>query len=121
MPTYEFGCAACGANTERRVGYDVSVVPCPSCGLTAVRRSVYRVNYTGFTPTPLNQKTYYQEFKDFQEAMGFVNRVAAVAEAEGHHPDIRVSYNHVSIELWTHAVKGLSENDFILASKVDLL
>ena len=61
------------------------------------------------------------KFKDFKQAMVFVNRVAEVAEAEGHHPDICVSYSTVRIELWTHAVGGLSENDFIVAAKIDNL
>jgi len=60
-------------------------------------------------------------FKDFKELMQFVNRVADVAEAEGHHPDLHIFYNKLRIELWTHAVKGLSENDFILAAKIDEL
>ncbi|HEX8221384.1 MAG TPA: 4a-hydroxytetrahydrobiopterin dehydratase [Chloroflexia bacterium] len=58
------------------------------------------------------------KFKDFKEAMAFVNRVADLAEAEGHHPDIHVSWNRVRLELTTHAIKGLSENDFILAAKI---
>ena len=57
-------------------------------------------------------------FKDFREAMVFVNRVADLAESEGHHPDIYISWNRVRLELTTHAIKGLSENDFIIASKV---
>ncbi|MEK7546752.1 MAG: 4a-hydroxytetrahydrobiopterin dehydratase [Patescibacteria group bacterium] len=61
------------------------------------------------------------KFKDFKEAMEFVNKVAAVAEEESHHPDIHIFYNLVEIELWTHAIWGLSENDFILAAKVDNL
>ena len=59
------------------------------------------------------------KFKDFKESIAFVNRVAAVAEAEGHHPDIWIMYSRVRIELWTHAIGGLSENDFILAAKID--
>lgn len=59
------------------------------------------------------------EFEDFAEAMKFVNNVAEIAENEGHHPDIKIHYNHVELELWTHAIGGLSENDFILAAKVD--
>ena len=59
------------------------------------------------------------EFKDFKEAMIFINKVAAIAEEEGHHPDIFISYNKVTIELWTHSIGGLSENDFILASKIE--
>ena len=59
------------------------------------------------------------KFKDFKEAMDFVNKVADIAEQEGHHPDIKISWNKVDIELWTHAIDGLSENDFILAAKID--
>lgn len=62
------------------------------------------------------------KFKDFKEAIAFVNRVAEVAEQEGHHPDMRVfGYKNVEIELSTHAIGGLSENDFILAAKIDHL
>lgn len=60
-------------------------------------------------------------FKDFKEAMMFVNKVADIAEAEGHHPDIAIHYNKVMIELSTHAIDGLSENDFIVASKIEAL
>ena len=59
------------------------------------------------------------KFKDFKEAINFTNRVARLAEAEGHHPDIFIFYNRVVIQLWTHAIQGLSENDFILAAKVE--
>lgn len=59
------------------------------------------------------------KFKDFKEAMAFVNNIAEIAEAEGHHPDIYIFYNRVNIELRTHAVNGLSENDFIMAAKID--
>lgn len=61
------------------------------------------------------------KFKNFLTAIDFVNKVAKIAEEEGHHPDIYVFYNKVQLDLFTHAVGGLSENDFILASKVDLL
>ncbi len=60
-------------------------------------------------------------FKNFVEAMKFVNSVAQIAEAEQHHPDITISYNKVSLELSTHAIGGLSENDFILAAKIATL
>ena len=53
--------------------------------------------------------------------MAFVNRVAERAEAEGHHPDIHIAWNRVRLELTTHAIKGLSENDFILAAKINAL
>jgi len=61
------------------------------------------------------------QFKDFKEAMRFVNRVAEAAEEEGHHPDIHIYYSKVRIELSTHKIKGLSKNDFILAAKINAL
>lgn len=60
-------------------------------------------------------------FEDFVALMVFVTRMAELAEAEGHHPDFCVHYNRLEITLWTHAVGGLSENDFILAAKIDTL
>jgi len=61
------------------------------------------------------------DFDDFLAAMAFVDKMAALAEAEGHHPDFCVHYSKVEVTLWTHAVGGLSENDFILASKIDAI
>ena len=58
-------------------------------------------------------------FKDFNESIKFVNKVADLAEEEGHHPDILISWNKVTLTLMTHAIGGLSENDFILAAKID--
>ncbi len=60
-------------------------------------------------------------FPDFKSALSFVDRVGEVAEVEGHHPDILLAYGRVRIKLWTHAVNGLSENDFITAAKVSEL
>lgn len=60
-------------------------------------------------------------FEGFKDAINFVNKIAEIAEKEGHHPDIYIFYNKVQIELFTHAVGGLSENDFIMASKIDVL
>ncbi len=61
------------------------------------------------------------EFRDFVEAMKFVNRVADLAEQQGHHPDIAIHWNRVDLVLWTHKIGGLHENDFILAAKIDRL
>jgi 4a-hydroxytetrahydrobiopterin dehydratase len=61
------------------------------------------------------------QFKDFKQAMAFVNRMADLAESEGHHPDFCVHYANIEVTLWTHAVGGLSENDFILAAKLDVV
>ena len=63
------------------------------------------------------RKTY--RFGSFKEGVAFANRVAELAESEGHHPDIYISWNRVRLELTTHAIKGLSENDFIMAAKIN--
>lgn len=62
------------------------------------------------------------QVKDFLAGIDFFHRVAGLAEQEGHHPELHLTgYRHVWIELWTHAVGGLSENDFIMAAKIDQL
>lgn len=61
------------------------------------------------------------KFKNFKDALAFVNEVGHIAEAEVHHPDIILKWGKVEVELSTHAIKGLSENDFILAAKIDTL
>ncbi len=61
------------------------------------------------------------KFKDFKEALSFVNKVGEIAESESHHPDIELGYGKVKIELSTHAIGGLSVNDFISAAKIDQL
>ncbi len=58
-------------------------------------------------------------FKNFQEALDFTNKVGAIAEAEGHHPDIYLAWGKVKITTWTHKIDGLTESDFILAAKCD--
>jgi len=58
-------------------------------------------------------------FPDFQKALDFVNRVGALAEEQGHHPDILLSWGKAEVTLWTHRVNGLSESDFIMAAKID--
>lgn len=65
------------------------------------------------------KKTF--EFEDFKESMKFVNKVADLAEEEGHHPYIYIYYDEVVFELYTHAIKGLHKNDFVMAAKIDEL
>ena len=61
------------------------------------------------------------KFTDFKTAMAFADKIAALAEEEGHHPELRVAWGEVKVSLWTHAVGGLSENDFILAAKISAI
>ncbi len=64
-------------------------------------------------------KTY--TFPDFKSALAFVNRVGELAEEQGHHPDIFLTWGKVEITIWTHKIDGLTESDFILAAKIDQL
>jgi 4a-hydroxytetrahydrobiopterin dehydratase len=61
------------------------------------------------------------KFPDFKQALDFVNRVGVLAEEQGHHPDILLTWGRVEITLWTHTIDGLSESDFIMAAKIDQL
>jgi 4a-hydroxytetrahydrobiopterin dehydratase len=60
-------------------------------------------------------------FPDFRQALDFVNRVGAIAEEQGHHPDILLTWGSAAITIWTHKIDGLTESDFILAAKIDKL
>jgi 4a-hydroxytetrahydrobiopterin dehydratase len=60
-------------------------------------------------------------FPDFAQALAFVNKVGAVAEEQGHHPDILLSWGRAEVTTWTHKIDGLTESDFILAAKIDKL
>jgi 4a-hydroxytetrahydrobiopterin dehydratase len=65
------------------------------------------------------RKTY--RFPNFREALGFTNQVGELAEEQGHHPDIHLTWGKVRLEIWTHKIDGLHESDFILAAKTDRL
>jgi 4a-hydroxytetrahydrobiopterin dehydratase len=101
-------CAACEGNVEK---------------LNPRQVEKHLKTLDGWRLTPDGNRILKQwQAKDFMEALRFLNRVAEVAESEGHHPDFHLeSYRSVRIELWTHALGGLSENDFILAAKIDQL
>jgi len=60
-------------------------------------------------------------FRDFYRTMSFVNALAHIANIEDHHPDLEVGYNYCRVSFTTHAVRGLSENDFVCAAKIDLI
>lgn len=61
------------------------------------------------------------KFPDFRQALAFVNRIGALAEEQGHHPDIFLTWGEVRVKIFTHKIDGLSESDFILAAKIDRL
>jgi len=63
------------------------------------------------------EKSY--AFPDFKDALAFTNRVGAIAESEGHHPDVHLAWGKVTLTIWTHKIDGLNESDFILAARAD--
>jgi 4a-hydroxytetrahydrobiopterin dehydratase len=91
--------------------------------LSAAQVQQFLAGLPGWQLTEDGQRIRRQwRVKDFLTGLDFFNRVGALAEQEGHHPDLHlVGYRNVAIEIWTHAIGALSENDFILAAKIDML
>ena len=101
-------CVACDGNT---LPFDISEI------------HKYLKKVDGWEVKNNNEKNYYLEkdfkFKNFIESQQFVNKVGSIAELEGHHPDIHFGWGYAKIKIFTHAIKGLAESDFILAAKID--
>tara|TARA_S200000501_G_scaffold350580_1_gene367723 strand:- start:3508 stop:3852 length:345 start_codon:yes stop_codon:yes gene_type:complete len=100
-------------------------VPCEG-GVTAFDLSEihkYQKKVDGWDIVQDEKKVYFLEkkftFKNFLESQDFVNRVGKISEEEGHHPDISFGWGYAKVTITTHAIEGLSENDFILAAKID--
>ena len=98
-------------------------IPCEVGGIEPFNKEEAEKYLAQFSGWKLNEKataiSKEFKFKDFIGAINFVNRISEIAEEEGHHPDIHIFYNKVLLKLSTHAIDGLSENDFILATKID--
>ncbi len=90
------------------------VPPLKGEGLAALQGQV-----EGWTVVEEHHITKGFKFPDFRQAMEFVNKVGELAEQQGHHPDIYLAWGRVDITIWTHAIDGLTESDFILAAKID--
>ena len=82
---------------------------------------VRRVEHGAWTSADGSSITREISFKDFPAAVAFVNRVAEVAEEQGHHPDILLAWGKAEVTMWTHKIDGLTESDFIMAAKIDRL
>ncbi len=97
-----------------------AAVGTPAMSLPQVRELLRQV--PGWEPALDNRAIKRRMlFKDFISALNFVNQIGAIAESESHHPDIMLGWGYVEVVLWTHTVSGLHENDFIMASKINLL
>ena len=104
---------------------DKKCIPCeggaPSFDTKEIHKYLKKID--GWDVKSDDSKIYYLikefKFKDFLESQNFVNKVGNIAETEGHHPDIWFGWGYAKIKIYTHAIKGLHESDFILAAKID--
>ena len=104
---------------------DKKCIPCeggiPSFNLEEIHKYLKKVD--GWDVESVDEKDYYIiknfKFNSFLESQSFVNKVGEIAEQEGHHPDIWFGWGYAKIKIQTHAINGLHESDFVLASKID--
>ena len=105
--------------------FNKKCIPCEGgmSGFDITEIHKYLKMVDGWEVKPDESEIYYLikefKFKNFLESQNFVNKVSEIAEIEGHHPDIWFGWGYTKIKIFTHAIKGLHENDFILAAKVD--
>ena len=99
-------CVPCHGGVPRLVGEEVEKLAGQLSGWEVGEEHHLQKHYT---------------FPNFREALSFVTRVGAVAEQEGHHPDISFGWGYADLKIWTHAIDGLSESDFILAARIDAM
>ena len=102
---------------------DKQCVPCKG-GVPPLRgRELEKFHVVVPKWTVTNEHHLHREFPfpDFKQALEFVNQVGAIAEGQGHHPDILLKWGKVEVTLWTHKIDGLTESDFIMAAKIDRL
>ena len=105
--------------------YKKKCIPCEgnmsAFDYSEIHKFLKKIN--GWEVKQNEQKSYYLEksfkFKNFLKSLSFVNLVGNIAEKEGHHPDIIFGWGYAKITIYTHAINGLVENDFILAAKID--
>src|SRR5687767_5352370 len=91
------------------------VPPLPRARIDALLEELER----GWTLNAAGHLYRSYEFPDFAAALAFANRVGAIAEEQGHHPDLQVAWGRCGVEIWTHKIGGLTESDFFLAAKAD--
>ena len=105
---YKKKCTACDGDT---IPFDTSEI------------HKYLKKVDGWNVKNSREKNYYLEkefkFSNFTGSQEFVNKIGSIAELEGHHPDINFGWGYAKIKIYTHAIKGLAESDFILAAKID--
>ena len=105
---------------------DLKCIPCrgDTPPATLQERSLYLLQTPDWTIVEVEQMPRLErtfKFKSFAQALAFTNQVGDLAEAEGHHPLLQTEWGRVKVSWWTHAIKGLHHNDFIMAAKTDVL
>ena len=104
---------------------DKKCVPCegniPPFDKSEIHKYLKKIN--GWEVKSNNDKSYFLfkefSFQDFRESQNFVNKISDLAEQQNHHPDIYFGWGYCKVKIFTHAIKGLAESDFILAAKID--
>ncbi|HEV3329450.1 MAG TPA: 4a-hydroxytetrahydrobiopterin dehydratase [Bryobacteraceae bacterium] len=104
MSLAEKHCVPCRGGVPPLAGEALEKLKSQVTGWEVINNHHLRKNYT---------------FPDFLQALDFVNRTGAIAEEQGHHPDLYLAWGKVGVEIWTHKINGLTESDFILAAKID--
>jgi 4a-hydroxytetrahydrobiopterin dehydratase len=108
--------------TESKLA-DRQCVPCrggvPPLGSEEIERLLAELGPNGWGAVDGHHLDKEYRFPDFAQALAFVNRVGAIAEQHGHHPDLFLAWGKVRVTIWTHKIDGLTENDFVLAAKCD--
>jgi 4a-hydroxytetrahydrobiopterin dehydratase len=102
---------------------DKQCVPCRG-GIPPLKGKELQAMHAGvpeWTVVDEHHLTREYKFPDFKQALDFVNKVGALAEEQGHHPDIFLAWGKAGVTMWTHKIDGLTESDFIMAAKIDRL
>ena len=111
------------ATNESAALAEKECVPCkggvPPVGESEQRRLLAELGPNGWQVANGHHLEKQYKFPDFVQALAFVNRIGAIAEAQGHHPDIALGWGRVGVTIWTHKIDGLTESDFVLAAKFD--
>ena len=107
--------------------YEKKCVPCRGDIPPFTRKQIDEyLKYLNDWKVQINEKKAFYlsrvyKFSDFEKSLGFINKVSIIAEEEGHHPDLKFGWGYAEVNIFTHAINGLSLSDFILASKIDMI
>lgn len=103
--------------------YTKKCIPCEG-GVPPLSQDKVRIFLREIEEWELNKEGHLEKtftFSNFKKTMAFANKVADIAEEQGHHPDLHIKWGSCSVEIWTHKIEGLTESDFILAAKIDYI